>query len=232
MTCFSCLGDCETLSLSLEWRHFTGICLVHSFFFFFFFWCSFLGMQIILSVWRLKYFFSFVKIFFTYRLSSLDCFFSFSNACFCVHYNFCIYLRSPCICSVVSVLAFLLLREIFLHLFSQASLYFSSVAVLFFGTLAVLFKMKLLFLSLGDGSPALRGTGTLLQPVFGQWLPAPAPPPHTPRARPILPYLQHWSPLATATAKSLQSCPTLCDPIPGILQARTLEWVAISFSSA
>ena len=36
----------------------------------------------------------------------------------------------------------------------------------------------------------------------------------------------------TATAaKSLQSCPTLCDPIPGILQARTLEWVAIAFSS-
>ena len=46
---------------------------------------------------------------------------------------------------------------------------------------------------------------------------------------------------AAATAKSLQSCPTLFDPIdgsppgfpvPGILQARTLEWVAISFSSA
>ena len=35
-----------------------------------------------------------------------------------------------------------------------------------------------------------------------------------------------------ATAKSLQSCPTLCDPIPGILQARTLEWVAVSFSNA
>ena len=35
-----------------------------------------------------------------------------------------------------------------------------------------------------------------------------------------------------ATAKSLQSCPTLCDPIPGILQARALEWVAISFSNA
>ena len=35
-----------------------------------------------------------------------------------------------------------------------------------------------------------------------------------------------------ATAKSLQSCPTLFDPIPGILQARTLEWVAISFSGA
>ena len=46
---------------------------------------------------------------------------------------------------------------------------------------------------------------------------------------------------AAPAAKSLQSCPTLCDPvdgsppgspIPGILQARTLEWVAISFSSA
>ena len=45
----------------------------------------------------------------------------------------------------------------------------------------------------------------------------------------------------TAAAKSLQSCPTLCDPIdgsppgspvPGTLQARTLEWVAISFSNA
>ena len=44
-----------------------------------------------------------------------------------------------------------------------------------------------------------------------------------------------------AAAKSLQSCMTLCDPIngsptgfpiPGILQARTLEWVAISFSNA
>ena len=47
--------------------------------------------------------------------------------------------------------------------------------------------------------------------------------------------------LHAAAAKSLQSCPTLCDPIhgsppgcpvPGILQARTLEWVAISFSNA
>ena len=46
---------------------------------------------------------------------------------------------------------------------------------------------------------------------------------------------------AAAAAKSLQSCPTLFDPIdgsppgspvPGILQARTLEWVAISFSNA
>jgi len=47
--------------------------------------------------------------------------------------------------------------------------------------------------------------------------------------------------VAAATAKSLQSCPTLCDPIdgsppgsaiPGILQARTLEWVAIFFLNA
>ena len=46
---------------------------------------------------------------------------------------------------------------------------------------------------------------------------------------------------AAAAAKSRQSCPTLCNPIdgsplgssiPGILQARTLEWVAISFSNA
>ena len=36
----------------------------------------------------------------------------------------------------------------------------------------------------------------------------------------------------SSAAKSLQSCPTLCDPIPGILQARTLEWVAISFSNS
>ena len=52
-----------------------------------------------------------------------------------------------------------------------------------------------------------------------------------------------WPPYmsAAAVAKSLQSCPTLCDPIdgsppgspvPGILQARTLEWVAIAFSNA
>ena len=48
-------------------------------------------------------------------------------------------------------------------------------------------------------------------------------------------------PAAAAAAKPLQSCPTLCDtidgsppgsPIPGILQARTLEWLAISFSNA
>ena len=57
-------------------------------------------------------------------------------------------------------------------------------------------------------------------------------------------YFNYYKPsitalLAATAAKSLQSCPTLCDPtdgcppgspVPGILQARTLEWVAISFS--
>ena len=63
--------------------------------------------------------------------------------------------------------------------------------------------------------------------------------------RQILYQLSHQGSLtvaaAAAAAKSLQLCPTLCDPIdgsppgspvPGIIQARTLEWVAISFSNA
>ena len=54
-------------------------------------------------------------------------------------------------------------------------------------------------------------------------------------------YHHFYSTSAAAAAKSLQSRPTLCDPIdgsppgspvPGILQAKTLEWVAISFSNA
>ena len=54
-------------------------------------------------------------------------------------------------------------------------------------------------------------------------------------------FSKSYLPLDAAAAKSLQSCPTLCDPmdgsppgspISGILQARTLEWVAISFSNA
>ena len=53
-----------------------------------------------------------------------------------------------------------------------------------------------------------------------------------------IPWTEEPGPVA---AKSLQLCPTLCDPIdgsppgspiPGILQTRTLEWVAISFSNA
>ena len=62
-----------------------------------------------------------------------------------------------------------------------------------------------------------------------------SPPPGSPDS------LSSVSPAAAPAAKSLQSCPTLYDPIdgsppgstvPGILQARTLEWVAISFSNA
>ena len=57
----------------------------------------------------------------------------------------------------------------------------------------------------------------------------------------LAPWKKSYDQPAAAAAKSLQSCPTLCDPIdgsppgssvPGILQARTLEWVAISFCNA
>uniref|UniRef100_A0A8C6CKI6 40S ribosomal protein S15 n=1 Tax=Moschus moschiferus TaxID=68415 RepID=A0A8C6CKI6_MOSMO len=56
----------------------------------------------------------------------------------------------------------------------------------------------------------------------------------------FIPLVTCWPIKAAAAAKSLQSCPTLCDPIdgsppgspiPGILQARILEWVAIAFSN-
>ena len=82
---------------------------------------------------------------------------------------------------------------------------------------------------------------SLVEPPFHEApfhsLPSPT---HTPLPWSTFP----WSPLpfsAAAAAKPLQSCPTLCDPIdgspprspvPGILQARTLEWAAISFSNA
>ena len=72
---------------------------------------------------------------------------------------------------------------------------------------------------------------------------------HAPAETPPRTTLKNWPAIgaaasamaAAAAAKSLQSCRTLCDPIdgsppgspiPGILQARTLEWVAISFSNA
>ena len=57
----------------------------------------------------------------------------------------------------------------------------------------------------------------------------------------LAPWKESYDQCAAAAAKSLQPCPTLCDPIdgsppaspvPGILQARILEWVAISFSNA
>ena len=59
--------------------------------------------------------------------------------------------------------------------------------------------------------------------------------------REVMTVTQHHEGGAAVAAKSLQSCPTLCDPIDGsplgstvpeILQTRTLEWVAISFSNA
>ena len=72
----------------------------------------------------------------------------------------------------------------------------------------------------------------------------PWPPPASSCLLPPLPShnrLRVTTAAAAAAAKSLQSCPTLCNPrddsppgspVPGILQARTLEWVAISFSNA
>ena len=76
--------------------------------------------------------------------------------------------------------------------------------------------------------PEAGAHAALLCPILGSEFPIYAMPFITPCA-------------AAAAAKLLQSCPTLCDPIdssppgfpvPGILQARTLEWVAISFSNA
>ena len=61
----------------------------------------------------------------------------------------------------------------------------------------------------------------------------------SPSGQPMQKLSGSWRTAAAAAAKSLQSCPTLYNPIdgsalgspiPGILQARTLEWVAISFS--
>lgn len=180
MTCFSCLGDCETLSLSLEWRRFTPesvLCVL----FFFLDAPSLERKESFLSE-DSSIFFSFVKIFFTYllkyQLSSLDCFFSFSNACLCVHYNFCIYLWSSYICSVVSVLAFLLLREIFLHLFFQASLYFSTVPYSFSARLLRSLRWSSCSWVWAMAAQLSVELGALLQPVFCWWLPAPSPP-HT-----------------------------------------------------
>ena len=68
--------------------------------------------------------------------------------------------------------------------------------------------------------------------ITGEWTPSLC---RTSSCYKLIPFIQ----VAAATAKSLQSCPTLCDridgsppgsPVPGILQARTLEWVDISFS--
>ena len=80
----------------------------------------------------------------------------------------------------------------------------------------------------------IRVNGVLLAITIASWK-------ATGRNKALLPPPALPAPSAAAAAKSLQSCLTLCDPIdgsppgspvPGILQARTLEWVAISFSNA
>ena len=86
----------------------------------------------------------------------------------------------------------------------------------------------------GHGSWEIRGKSVSLSlSMISCWLVA-----FTPFQRAVFLSILHTT---TTTTKSLQSCPTLCDPIdgsppgsaiPGILQARTLEWVAISFSNA
>ena len=96
-----------------------------------------------------------------------------------------------------------------------------------------------------DGSPTGSTIPGILQKRTLEWVAIPLSRGSSrPGIEPRFPALQADSlpsePLAAAAAaKSIQSCPTLCDPIdgsppgspiPGILQARTLEWVAISFS--
>ena len=90
--------------------------------------------------------------------------------------------------------------------------------------------------------PPAKGTGSYFQPLHTY--PAFTPPGHFPPSpghREVSNIHFHSALTILYAAKSPQSCPTLCDPIdgsptgspvPGILQARTLEWVAISFSNA
>ena len=98
-----------------------------------------------------------------------------------------------------------------------------------FSTFLELCSYHSIFLS----SPQKSPVPSLVQPYS-----FPPPSPETPK-EPLMQFLSLDSPVlgtAAAAAKSLQSCPTLCDPrdgsppgfpVPGILQARTLEWVAI-----
>ena len=87
-----------------------------------------------------------------------------------------------------------------------------------------------------DCSPPGSSVHGILQAKILEWV---ACPPPDGLSNPGIKYHKHTA--AAAAAKPFQSCPTLCDPIdgsppgfpvPGTLQARTLEWVAISFSSA
>ena len=98
-----------------------------------------------------------------------------------------------------------------------------------------------LLATLWTGSPAVHGI-PLSMGVSRQeyWSGLPFPPPGDLPKLELRP-VSLMSPALAGAAKSLQSCPTLCNPIDcsppgssvsGILQARTLEWVAISFSNA
>ena len=88
------------------------------------------------------------------------------------------------------------------------------------------------------GDSPVKNTGVGCHALFQEIFPTQGSNPGLPHFKQIL---YHLSNHAAAAAKSLQSCPTLCNPmdcslpgysIHGILQARTLEWVAISFSNA
>ena len=83
-----------------------------------------------------------------------------------------------------------------------------------------------------------NSSGAFPGPLFS--LPGPGASPCFPRRAAARPFALIPAAAAATAAKSLQSCPTLCNPIdgsppgspvPGILQARTLEWVAINFSN-
>ena len=90
-----------------------------------------------------------------------------------------------------------------------------------------------------SGDHPTQGLNSLTSNLHWQAASLPLVPPGKPVSGWLLVYYFPHHTIIAAAAKSLQSCPTLCDPIdgsppgstaPGILQARTLEWVAISFS--
>ena len=94
-----------------------------------------------------------------------------------------------------------------------------------------------------SGDHPTQGLNSLTSNLHWQAGSLPLVPPGKPVSGWLLVYYSphHTIIAAAAAAKSLQSCPTLCDPIdgsppgspvPGILQTRTLEWAAISFSNA
>ena len=98
---------------------------------------------------------------------------------------------------------------------------------LFFYRIALIFSLRIF------QNPVIFSFLTSLKFIFPYWSPVA-------KMLPLF-WPSFSSLLFPAAAKSLQSCPTLCNPIgssppgsaiPGILQARTLEWVAISFSNA